>query len=123
MGILDLKNKMIGDLSGGQQQRVFLARALAGNPEIIFLDEPTTGIDKKSQDDFYRIIKNLNEKSGITIILVTHDIERITKEAMHIICVDKTLVCHTSPEEFLRDSLSENIFGQNVKIITHHHHN
>lgn len=107
------ENKMIGDLSGGQQQKVFLARALIDNPEIIFLDEPTTGIDKKSQDDFYKIIKDLNENQEITIVLVTHDIERITKEAMHIVCVDKTLVCHTSPTEFLENS---------EKIIGYHHH-
>ena len=109
----DYKDRLIGDLSGGQQQRVFIARALAGQPEIIFLDEPTTGVDKKSQDDFYNILRELNKDLDLTLVLVTHDIERITKEAMHIICVDHTLVCHTSPEEFLKESESLNIF--------HHH--
>ena len=116
------KDRLIGDLSGGQQQKVFIARALAGQPEIIFLDEPTTGVDKKSQDDFYNILRGLNKDLGLTLVLVTHDIERITKEAMHIACIDHTLTCHTSPEEFLKESGSLNISGQKIKIIAPHHH-
>jgi zinc transport system ATP-binding protein len=118
----NFKNRLIGDLSGGQQQRVFIARALAGQPEIIFLDEPTTGIDKKSQDEFYNILRELNRKLGLTLVLVTHDIDRIIKEAMHIACVDHTLVSHTSAEEFLKSSEFENVPGQDVKIITNHRH-
>ncbi len=116
------KNRLIGDLSVGQQQRIFIARALAGQPEIIFLDEPTTGVDTASQDDFYALLKNLNQKFHLTIVLISHDIERIAKEAMHIACVDHTLVSHTSSEEFLKESKSLTISGQNFKII-HHQHN
>ena len=111
----EYKDRLIGDLSGGQQQRVFIARALAGQPEIIFLDEPTTGVDKKSQDDFYNILRGLNKDLGLTLVLVTHDVERITKEAMHIVCIDHTLVCHTTPEEFLKES--------KLVIAPHHHNN
>ena len=113
VGMWEQKDHLIGDLSGGQQQRVFIARALALQPEIIFLDEPTTGVDKKSKDDFYTLLKDLNQRFNLTIVLVSHDIERITKEAMHIVCVDHTLVCHTSPQEFLKESESLNMF--------HHH--
>jgi zinc transport system ATP-binding protein len=123
VGMQDFKNRLIGDLSAGQQQRVFIARALASQPEIIFLDEPTTGIDSASQDDFYAVLKNLNQQYNVTIVLVSHDIERITKEAMHIACVDKTLVCHTSSEEFLRESTSLHVSGKKIKVIsTHRHH-
>lgn len=115
------KDRLIGDLSGGQQQKVFIARALAGQPEIIFLDEPTTGVDKKSQQSFYDVLKKLNKELNLTLVLVTHDIDRITKEAMHIACVDHVLVCHTSSEEFIKQSGFLNISGQNVKVITHHH--
>jgi len=114
-------HRLIGDLSGGQQQRVFIARALASQPDIIFLDEPTAHIDMKLQDDFYKLLKKLNQKEKLTLVLVSHDIERITKEAMHIACVDCTLVCHASPEEFLKESKSLKLFGQEVKIISHHH--
>lgn len=122
VGMQEHRKRLIGDLSVGQQQRIFIARALAGEPEIIFLDEPTTGVDKASQDDFYALLKDLNQKLGLTIVLISHDIERITKEAMHIACVDCTLVSHTSSEEFLKESTLLNISGQSVKIITHNHH-
>jgi zinc transport system ATP-binding protein len=123
VGLAEYKNKLIGDLSGGQQQRVFIARALAGQPEVIFLDEPTTGIDQQSQDDFYALLKELNQMKNLTLVLVSHDIERLTQEVMHIACIDHSLVCHDSPEEFLKASDSLNIYGQNIKVITHHHHN
>lgn len=115
------KDRLISELSGGQQQRVFIARALASQPEIIFLDEPTTHVDTKSQNDFYHLLKTLNQKNNITLVLVSHDVERITKEAMHIACVDCTLVCHATPEEFIKESKSLNLFGHEVKIIAHHH--
>ncbi len=116
------KDKLIGNLSGGQQQRVFIARALAVKPEIIFLDEPTTSIDQKTKEEFYALLKKLNQENNLTLVIVSHDIEKITEEAMHIACIDTTLVCHMSPEEFLKESASKNLFGQNVKIITPHHH-
>jgi zinc transport system ATP-binding protein len=116
------KDRLIGDLSGGQQQRVFIARALVNRPEVIFLDEPTTGVDKKTQDEFYALLQKLNQEFGLTLVLVSHDIRRLTQEVMHIACVDKTLTCHISPEEYLAESESSNIAGKEVRIITHHHH-
>lgn len=118
----EYKDRLIGDLSGGQQQRVFIARALVNQPEVIFLDEPTTGVDKRTQDGFYEMLQKLNKELGITLVLVSHDIGRLTKEVMHIACVDRSLTCHTSPEEYLKESQSTDIMGQKVKIITHHHH-
>jgi zinc transport system ATP-binding protein len=118
-----LRDRLIGDLSGGQQQRVFIARALVNHPEVIFLDEPTTGVDAKMQDEFYALLQKLNKDLGITLILVSHDIGRITEEVMHIACIDHVLTCHASPQEYLEESQSANILGEKVKIITHHHHN
>jgi zinc transport system ATP-binding protein len=123
VGLANRQDALIGDLSGGQEQRVFIARALAGQPEIMFLDEPTTGIDPQSRDDFYKLLRELNQNLDLTLVLVSHDIDRITKEVMHIACLDHRLVCHNSPEEFLRESESLHIFGQDVKIIAHHHDN
>jgi zinc transport system ATP-binding protein len=119
--MLEYQDRLIGDLSGGQRQRVFIARALAGEPEVIFLDEPTTGIDHKSQDDFYTLLKKMNEEMGITLVLISHDIEKIVKEAMHIACIDHTLTCHSSPEEFLNESETTRLFGRDIKTFTHHH--
>jgi zinc transport system ATP-binding protein len=117
------KDKLIGDLSGGQQQRVFIARALVNDPEIILLDEPTVGVDEKIEDDFYNLLQKLNRQLGITLILVSHDIARVTEEVMHIACIDHFLTCHISPEEYLKESQSADILGERVKLITHHHHN
>lgn len=116
------KDQLIGELSGGQQQRIFIARALVNYPEVIFMDEPTTGVDRKTQDNFYALLQKLNKELGITLVLVSHDIERLTQEVMHIACVDKTLTCHVSPEEYLRESKSLHVHGEDVKIIAHHHH-
>ncbi len=122
VGMQEYQHRLIGDLSGGQQQRVFIARALAGQPEVIFLDEPTTGIDEKTQGEFYALLKKLNEDLNLTLVLVSHDIAMVTKEVMHIACIDRTLVCHMSPEEYLKESHSEKIFGHDVKVMTHHRH-
>jgi zinc transport system ATP-binding protein len=121
VGMQEYENRQIGDLSGGQQQRVFIARALAGEPKIIFLDEPTAGIDLKTQEEFYALAKKLNQELGLTVVLVSHDIEKIMEEVMHIACVDRTLVCHETPDEFLKDSHAQMIAGENVKFIGHHH--
>ena len=74
MGVLDLKDKMVGTLSGGQRQRVMIARALASKPEILILDEPNTGVDMVSQKNFYILLSKLNKEENITIVFITHDI-------------------------------------------------
>ncbi|MDX9913529.1 MAG: metal ABC transporter ATP-binding protein [Candidatus Moranbacteria bacterium] len=123
VGMENYQERLIGSLSGGQMQRVFIARALVNEPEVIFLDEPTSGIDEKSQGSFYELLQKLNKDMGITLVMVSHDIGKLTQEVMHIVCVNRTLTCHTTPEEFIRESQSANIFGQDVKIITQHNHN
>ena len=122
VGLLDYQDTLIGKLSGGQAQRAFIARALAVQPEVIFLDEPTTGIDQKSQDDFYALLKKLNQAQGLTLVLVSHDLERVAGEVMHIACLGHNLVCHDSAADFLRDSDYFNLNGQQVKIMAHHHY-
>lgn len=76
VGMYDYHNKLIGLLSGGQQQRVFIAKALVSEPDIIFLDEPTVGIDVKAVDSICCLLGELN-RSGLTIVMVTHDISSI----------------------------------------------
>jgi zinc transport system ATP-binding protein len=122
VGMWEYRDKLVGDLSGGQQQRVFIARALATEPEVIFLDEPTTGVDEKTQNEFYDLLKKLNQEFSLTLILISHDIGRITKEVMHIACIDKVLCCHLSPEEYIKQSPLLTNTGEQVKIITPHHH-
>lgn len=118
----DYRHRLIGELSGGQQQKVFIARSLAGEPEVIFLDEPTTGVDEKSQDDFYNLLRKLNKNLQMTLVLISHDLERVAREASHIACVNHELVCYESPEQFIKESHDLTLFGQNVKVINEHHH-
>lgn len=73
----DYAKRLIGNLSGGQQQRIMIARALVNEPELLILDEPTTGIDDKSIESLYNLLNKINLELGITIIMVTHDIHRI----------------------------------------------
>ncbi len=92
----EFKDALISNISGGQRQRVFIARALAIEPKILLLDEPTANIDTKGQGEVFEILKELNK--AITIILVTHDINNVIEYAKSIIYVDKTIYIHESPK-------------------------
>jgi zinc transport system ATP-binding protein len=98
------RDRLIGDLSGGQQQRVFIARALAGNPEVVILDEPTVGIEQEIKAEFYTLLRKLNRELRLTVVLITHDIESMSKEAMHVACIDHTLFFHNSVDEYFKDT-------------------
>lgn len=88
VGMGEYAGKLIGKLSGGQQQRVFIARALVSEPQILFLDEPTVGIDAKSVVRVTELIKDLN-KSGITIIMTNHDTHSLTSLANKLLVLDE----------------------------------
>ena len=122
VGMWEYANRLIGDLSVGQQQRVFIARALVTEPEIIFLDEPTTGIDPQTQTDFYDLLKKLNNELGLTLVLISHDVGMVTREAKHVACIDKSLVCHGLISDFMKNNRLSDLFMGGVKIITHERH-
>lgn len=86
--LLELRKRRIGDLSGGQQQRVFLARAMVKEPEILFLDEPTTGIDTAAKMALYDMLKTINQEQKVTIIMVSHDLELASYSAKSAICIN-----------------------------------
>ena len=89
--MLAYKNESIHNLSGGQQQRVLIARAMLSNPEYLFLDEPTVGLDAQSVRNFYRLIGKLH-KLGHTIIMVTHDVHTLTEDATRIIEMNRGII-------------------------------
>lgn len=122
VNMTEYADRLIGDLSGGQQQRVFIARALAADPEVIFLDEPTTGVDERTEQEFYALLHKLNHELGLTLVLVSHDLDRISHEAAHIICVNRTLVCDLPASEFAKQDMAA-IFGRTHADITHHVNN
>ena len=100
VGLYNMKNKLIGQLSGGQQQRVLIAKALVNKPIILMLDEPTNELDQKSQDDFYFLLKELNEKNKITIMWTSHDLNAVNKYANKVSCINKKMFFHGDKEEF-----------------------
>ena len=115
----EYRTRLIGDLSTGQQQRVFIARALAGEPEVIILDEPTTGVDAKMQEQFYAFLRKLNKEMHITLILASHDLDTIEQEATELICINKTLVYCGMAKEF-RTHESFSSFHESTDKFTHH---
>lgn len=84
VNMLPHKNSLIGNLSGGQMQKIFIARAILGTPDLLILDEPSTGIDTKSQEEIYKVIKALNT-SGVTIISVEHNLKAALENSTHIL--------------------------------------
>ena len=88
----EYSQRLIGNLSGGQQQRVMIARALVSDPKILILDEPTTGIDAASEAQLYNLLEDLNKKSKITIIIVSHDFCKIKKYTNKIFVVEDNKV-------------------------------
>jgi zinc transport system ATP-binding protein len=89
VNMLSYKNTLIGNLSGGQQQKIFIARAIMTSPKLIILDEPSTGIDIKSQKEIYKILRDLNQISNITIISVEHNLKAALENSTHIYRMEK----------------------------------
>jgi zinc transport system ATP-binding protein len=89
MDIENIFQKAIGTLSGGQLQRVFLARAIVNDPELLILDEPNSYVDKRFETNFYRILKEINQRTAI--VLVSHDMETVMANAKNLAVVEETL--------------------------------
>ncbi|KHD37181.1 metal ABC transporter ATP-binding protein [Clostridium acetobutylicum] len=84
MGMGNFKKNLIGSLSGGQKQKIFIARSLIGNPDLLILDEPSTGVDVKSQKEIYSFLKKLNKEGNVTIICVEHNLKAAYSNSTHI---------------------------------------
>ena len=111
MGLKGKENAYPYQLSGGQQQRVLLARALCAANDLLILDEPVTGLDPASMQDLYKTLRYLNEREGMAIIMVTHDIENALREAKHILCVDRAGCFYGTVGEFLSSPAGKRFGG------------
>lgn len=118
--LVSIKDQLIGNLSGGQQQRTFIARALAQQPEIIFLDEPTAGVDSEAQEQFYKLLKKLNQELEITLVLISHDVDVLTEEATEVVCINRGVVFYGLANEFIKEEQSNKLYTKNIKFIKHH---
>lgn len=113
----DISKRQIGFLSGGQLQRVLIARALVCQPNILILDEPTSNVDMRIEEDIFALLKNYSEH--MTIIVVSHDIAFISGYVDRVACLNRTLVCHDT--ESISGKMIEELYDAPVKMIHHHH--
>jgi zinc transport system ATP-binding protein len=121
VGAERLVHRRIGYLSSGELQRVLLAYALVTNPEILFLDEPVTGIDIEGEENFYNLVSRLNKEKGITIIIVSHDLNIVYKYAAEVICLNKKMLCFGPPRKALTAAALKEVYGQDITSFKHSH--
>jgi zinc transport system ATP-binding protein len=114
-----LAHRRVGTLSGGERQRVMIARALASDPMILMLDEPTTFVDAPSQENFYEFLSKLNSQ-GLTVVMVSHDIDAIAHEVTSVLCLNRHLICHGPAKDILKKSNLEKMYA-NTPVLHHHH--
>lgn len=121
VGMADYGKWAIGRLSGGQQQRVFIARALVTSPKILFLDEPTTGVDAETQGSFYDMLDRLNSREGLTIVLITHDIGIVNKHVNRVACLNQKLIYHGDHASFCRSDAFREMISRGDHLVSHEH--
>ncbi|MEJ2575138.1 MAG: ABC transporter ATP-binding protein [Gammaproteobacteria bacterium] len=112
-----LAARRIETLSGGQLQRVLLARALVGEPRILFLDEPTANIDMRVESDIFDLLKALNAR--MTIVVVSHDVAFISRYVTRVACLNRTLMCHRTEE--IDGKTIRALYDVDVRQVAHHH--
>jgi zinc transport system ATP-binding protein len=121
VGMEGLKDRRIGELSGGQQQRVFIARAIVNAPDVLFLDEPTAGVDAETQTRFYEMLSELNRRERLTIVLITHDFSVITKHVNKVACLNQRLFFHGTHEEFCSSPVVQELLQGEHHLVCHRH--
>lgn len=120
---LALLSRPVDKISGGELQRVLLGLAIHPEPELLLLDEPAAGIDFQNAENFYGLIARLNRESGVTILLVSHDLSVVSHHAHHVLCLkDGRIECEGSPQEILTQEMMARTFGTDMGVFTHHHH-
>jgi len=103
VGMIEYRERRIGELSGGQQQRVLIAKAIVNDPKLLILDEPATGIDLETQNKFYALLKKLNHENKITIIWASHDLDAVDRLASSVACINRSMFFHGKAHEFFEN--------------------
>ena len=109
----------LAHLSGGQIQRVLVARAILNSPDILFMDEPASGVDASGEGLLLDVMKHLNTEHGTTIVLISHDVSVIAKIVTHVVCLNGTLVCFGTPHKALTSSNLRKLYGDDWVPHTH----
>jgi len=114
----DLGPRHIRDLSGGQQQRVFLARALMAEPDLLVVDEPTSGVDLRSTEHIFELLVQLNHQ-GTAILLTTHDLNMAAAHAPWVICLNRTIIAQGTPQQVFTDAVLSRTYQGDMQVIHH----
>ncbi len=118
LGIGDLSRRHIRELSGGQQQRVFIARALLGEPDLLLMDEPTSGVDARTRHEILHLLDDLHD-TGTAIVLTTHDLNGIASHLPHIVCLNTTVIGAGRPLDVLTVDVLEQTYGAPMVVLHH----
>ena len=118
LGLEELGGRHIRELSGGQQQRVFIARALLGRPELLLLDEPTSGVDVRLRHEVLHLLGELNA-TGVAILLTTHDLNGIAAHLPHLVCLNREVIGAGPAKEVLTEEILERTYGASMEVLTH----
>jgi zinc/manganese transport system ATP-binding protein len=118
LGIGELSERHIRELSGGQQQRMFLARALLREPQLLLMDEPTSGVDVSTRHDVLHLLADLHEE-GVAIVLTTHDLNGMAAHLPHLVCVNSRIVADGTPNEVITPAVLEQTFGARMEVLEH----
>jgi len=131
VGMETHKDTALGHLSGGQQQRVFIARALAQQPKVLLLDEPTTGLDITAQHNVIELVEHLHDELGLTVLLITHDINMVRSRVDRLVLLKTRLYAAGPPADVLKPEILGEVYGKDLVITEkdliivedyHHHH-
>jgi len=118
LGIGELVDRHIRALSGGQQQRVFLARALLGEPDLLLLDEPTSGVDVRTRHEVLHLLDELHD-DGLAIVLTTHDLNGIAAPLPRLLCLNRRVLGVGPPAEVLVPGVLEATYGSPMEVLEH----
>ena len=118
LGIGALGHRHIRELSGGQQQRVFIARALLGRPDLLFMDEPTSGVDVKTRHEVLHLLGQLHTE-GLAIVLTTHDLNGIAAHLPALLCLNVRVAGRGSPRDVLTPEVLEQVYGAPMDVLEH----
>jgi zinc transport system ATP-binding protein len=113
LGIASLRNQCYGELSGGQQQRVLLARAFCAAEQLLVLDEPSAGLDPVVSGEMYGIVEEFNREKGLTVIMVSHDIEKAIGAASHVLHLGNRQLFYGTADEFRNSETGKQFMGKN----------
>lgn len=111
----------IGALSGGQFQRLLLAFALLGRPTVLLFDEPTAGVDEPGQEQLYATIHELQEREGLTLLLISHELSLVYRHATSVLCLGRGRPCLGTPHEIITPATIAEMYGAPLKLHRHDH--